>query len=227
MVAAHVFVDDLDSPVLSDDDLHHLANVLRLRAGEAVSVSDGRGGRRACEWSQDDGVVALGEVVRAPAPPSPRLTVGVALAKGDKPEWAVQKLTECGIDEVVVFAGDRSVVRWTEDRAARHVERLRRVAREAAMQSRRVWLPTVSWSTFPAVAALPGAALAHPDGAPPSLARPAVLVGPEGGWSEAELGVGLPLVALGPHVLRAETAALAAGALMAALREDLVRTGGE
>ena len=228
MVAAHVFVDDLDDPVLSPDDLHHLARVLRLRAGESVSVSDGRGGRRACEWVDDDvGVVPVGEVERSASPPSPRLTIGVALAKGDKPEWAVQKLTECGIDEIVVFAADRSVVRWSDDRAPRHLARLQRVAREAAMQSRRVWLPTVSWSTFSSVAGLPGAALADVGGVAPTLAHPAVLVGPEGGWSETELGCPLPRVALGRHVLRAETAAVAAGVLLAALREDLVRTGGE
>ncbi|MHB1498356.1 MAG: 16S rRNA (uracil(1498)-N(3))-methyltransferase, partial [Acidimicrobiales bacterium] len=73
-----------------------------------------------------------------------------------------------------------------------------------------------------AAGVVPGVALAVPDGSPLSLATPSVLVGPEGGWSEAELGAVVNHVALGPHVLRAETAALAAGVLLAALRSHLV-----
>ena len=65
-------------------------------------------------------------------------------------------------------------------------------------------------------------ALAHPGGGPPSLTRPATLVGPEGGWSDDELASSLPRVGLGPSVLRAETAAFAAGLLMCALRARIV-----
>ena len=72
------------------------------------------------------------------------------------------------------------------------------------------------------VAARPGATLADVDGEPPSLDRPTVLVGPEGGWSPGELGAGLPRTRLGIHVFRAETAAITAGALLVALRENLV-----
>jgi 16S rRNA (uracil1498-N3)-methyltransferase len=79
---------------------------------------------------------------------------------------------------------------------------------------------------FATVAALVGACLADAGGGPPSLALPVVLVGPEGGWSEEERAVGLPAVGLGPHVLRAETAALAAGALLAALRAGHVHHAG-
>ena len=91
------------------------------------------------------------------------------------------------------------------------------------MQSRRAWLPVVDAVTpFSAVAAEAGAALAHPGGGPPALDRPVVLVGPEGGWDERELATGLPLVGLGPSVLRAETAAVVAGALLCALRAGVV-----
>ena len=90
------------------------------------------------------------------------------------------------------------------------------------MQSRRAFLPEVDdVRSFAEVAALPGAALADAGGDPPSLARPTVLVGPEGGWSDEERAAGLPAVALGPHVLRAETAAIVAGALVVALRSSL------
>jgi RsmE family RNA methyltransferase len=102
---------------------------------------------------------------------------------------------------------------------------LRAVARAAAMQSRRVRLPQVDEVTeFASLVADAGsaAALAQPGGDPISLARPTVLVGPEGGFSEAEAACGLPAVDLGPGVLRAETAALAAGILLCALRVGLV-----
>jgi 16S rRNA (uracil1498-N3)-methyltransferase len=91
------------------------------------------------------------------------------------------------------------------------------------MQCRRTWLPSVApVADFAAVAALDGACLADVGGAPPTLDRPVVLVGPEGGWTEDERSAGIPLVRLGGHVLRAETAAITAGAILTALREQLV-----
>ena len=67
-----------------------------------------------------------------------------APVKGERPEWVVQKLTELGIDRIVPLFSERSVVRWSGARGQATVERLRRVAREAAAQCRRVWLPEVS-----------------------------------------------------------------------------------
>lgn len=216
----HVFVDDLSSLELADDDEHHLSRVLRLRDGEALTASDGRGSWRPCVW-RSGGLAAAGEVV-VDERPSPEVTVAFALTKGEKPELTVQKLTEVGVDRIVPFAAARSIVKWEPDKAARNVERLRRVAREAAMQSHRSFLPVVEdVATFSAAASLPGACLADAGGAPPSLATPTVLVGPEGGWSDEERAAGLPAVALGPHVLRAETAAIVAGALVVALRSSL------
>ena len=161
--------------------------------------------------------------VEREARPAPPITVCFALVKGERPEWAVQKLTEVGVDRIVPFVASRSVVRWDGDKAARNAERLRRVAREAAMQSRRVWLPEVAdVAPFAEIAALPGLALAEAGGAPPSLDHPAVAVGPEGGWGPEELAVGAPRVTLGPHVLRAETAAVVAGSLLVGLRSGVV-----
>lgn len=189
-------------------------------------MADGRGGWRTCAFVAGGGLEPIGEVERRPAP-APAITVAFALTKGDKPETAVQKLTELGVDRIVPFAAARSVARWDGDRAERHVARLRRVAREAAMQSRRAHLPVVEdLRTFADAAAIPGACLAEPGGAAPSLGRPVVLIGPEGGWSDEERAAGLPSVGLGPFVLRAETAALTAGALFAALRSGLVDHAG-
>jgi 16S rRNA (uracil1498-N3)-methyltransferase len=220
--AAHVFVDALAQPQLSDADLHHLGRVLRLRDGEAVTASDGSGGWRACRF-QGESLAVDGPILRT-APPEPELTVAFAVVKGDRPEWTVQKLTELGIDRIVPVLADRGVVRWDAERAAKNVERLRSVARAAAMQSRRVWLPRVD-DLVPSSAlslAFPGIALAHPGGRRPNLQRPAIAVGPEGGWSPAELERCGETVDLGPTTLRAETAAVTAGALLAALRSGLV-----
>jgi 16S rRNA (uracil1498-N3)-methyltransferase len=164
----------------------------------------------------------VGEVERT-ARPDPPVTVAFAVVKGQRPEWAVQKLTEIGVDRIVPLLAARSVVRWPRGESAGQVVRLRRVAREAAMQSRRVWLPEVTGVTpFGEVAAQPGAALAHPGGGPPSLHRPVLLVGPEGGWDGGELDAGLPLVGLGPSVLRTETAAVVAAAYLCGIRAGTV-----
>lgn len=217
------FVDDIDRPQLDAGDRHHLQRVLRLRPGDPCATSDGRGRWRPCRLTSE-GVDPAGEVVII-EPPSPPLAVAFALVKSSKPELIVQKLTELGIDAIRPFTAARSVVRW--DRASRvaNHQRLVRVSREAAMQCRRVHLPHVApIGDFSEVASLPGAAQSDVGGGPPTLATPLILVGPEGGWSPDERAVDLPYVALAPHVLRAETAAIAAGAVLAGLRMGTIRT---
>jgi 16S rRNA (uracil1498-N3)-methyltransferase len=151
------------------------------------------------------------------------VTVCFAVPKGERPELVVQKLTELGVDRIVPFTSARSVVRWDPARASGHVARLRRVSREAAMQCNRPWLPVVEeLRSFDDVAGLEGAALAVAGGEPPSLRHPVVLVGPEGGWAPEETGRGLGTVGLGPHVLRSETAAMAAATALGLLRAGLV-----
>lgn len=219
-----MFVADLTRPVLGDDDRHHLARVLRLRPGEEVTGADGAGGWRRfryCASGELEPVSAV-DVAARPVPP---LTVAFALTKGGRPEWTVQKLVEVGVDRIVPMISARTVVQWAGEKASRNSERLRTVARAAAMQSRRRWLPIVNdIQSFGDVVATVGerTALAQQGGPPPTLSRPAILVGPEGGWDETELACGLPLVGLGPSVLRADTAAMAAGVLLAALRAGVV-----
>ncbi len=198
--------------------------MLRLRPGDLLTVSDGAGGRLACRFGP--ALEPAGEVETL-SRPKPQVTVAFAVVKGQRPEWAVQKLTEIGVDRIVPLLSARSVVRWTVGEAGAQVARLRRVSREAAMQSRRVWLPTVDVVTpFAAMAAEAGAVVAHPGGGPPSLDNPVVLIGPEGGWDEAEVAAaGRVLVGLGPSVLRTETAAVVAGTLLCALRAGVVSRG--
>jgi len=226
--AAHVFVADLDRPVVEASDRHHLERVLRLRAGQAVTVSDGAGRWRLCRFGPE---LEMDGPVEAVTRPSPPLTVAFAPVKGTGPtgrsEWVVGKLTELGVDRIMPFMAERSVLRWDGAQALRHGERLAKAARQAAMQSRRCWLPEVAaLAHFDDVAAATGAALADRGGSPATLEHPVVLVGPEGGWSPAERDRGLPRIGLGDNVLRAETAAMAAAVLLGALRAHLRLPGG-
>lgn len=214
--AAHVFIDHIESPSLSDDDDHHLSRVLRLRDGESVTVSDGRGQWRPCVWS-DGGLAVAGDVVSMPAP-SQRCAVAFTPVKGDRNELAVQKLTEIGVDEIVILAPTQfSVVRWSD--ADKQLRKLRVIAREAAMQSRRVWLPNVVGMVQLADACVrPGAAVADPNGAPLQPDTSLVIIGPEGGFADDEVPPNTPRVNLGDTILRAETATLVAATLLVARR---------
>ena len=224
MAVAHVFVADLDAPVPDEEDRHHLSHALRLRPGEEVTASDGTGRWRRCRFTSGGALEPDGPILYD-EPLAPTVAIGFVVTKGGRPEWVVQKLTELGVDRILPLSSSRSVVRWDPSRAERNVERLRRIAREAAMQSRRNHLPQVSDLVSFADVAVAGTALAEVGGKAPSLEHPLVLVGPEGGWDHSELASGLPLVGLGPNVLRSETAAVTAGALLCALRVGLVTPG--
>ena len=216
-----VFVADLGAPTLTETDAHHLARVLRVRVGATLSAADGHGGWCAAVYAGGLAVTPTGPIVHEPVP-EPPITIAFALTKGDKPELVVQKLTELGADRIVAFRAARSVVQWDDAKAARHVDRWRTVARESAMQCRRARLPVVeAVGTFADVVARGGVVLAAPGGSPPSLAWPVVLIGPEGGWSPEEERAVPERVALGDHVLRAETAAITACSVLGALRSRL------
>jgi 16S rRNA (uracil1498-N3)-methyltransferase len=246
--AALVYVADLESPELTKADAHHLLGPLRLRPGELIAVADGNGGYRGCRLaagarrgggpgrsaragrdSEEDGGVPLelATPIRMVERAVPAVTVGVSLAKGDRTQWAVAKLVEVGVDRIIPLVCDRTVVRPGGGRP----ERLGHIAREAAMQARRLYLPEVRQpcalqAVINELAGDGGVALAEPGGDPPSLEPPAVLIGPEGGWSAAESSMPLGRVGLGQTVLRIETAAVVAGALLVAMRAGLVRPPG-
>ncbi|WP_159939898.1 MULTISPECIES: 16S rRNA (uracil(1498)-N(3))-methyltransferase [unclassified Nocardiopsis] len=208
----------------------HAAVVRRIREGETVDLSDGLGLRVRCTVAavaKDHVVCAVVERREEPAP-RPRLTVVQALPKGDRGELAVEMMTEAGVDAVVPWAAERCVTRWRGERAAKALARWRATAREAAKQARRVRLPEVAGLADRAEVAglLAGADLGvvlHEDAearlASMELPRTGdaeivLVVGPEGGFSEAELdaftAAGAVRALLGDSVLRTSTAGLAA-----------------
>jgi len=241
-VSALVFVEDLDSPALREDDARHLAEVLRLKQGEQIAASDGNGGWRICTFTTtrvprtaraNSGETRLANL-EAAGPLQrldralPVLEIAFSWAKADRTEWAVAKLVELGIDRLTPLVADRTVVRPEGASADRRAARLRRIVREAAMQARRPFLPEISTSqsvdTLVGLSPAATVALAEPGGCPITLDTPVVLVGPEGGWSPRETELVENKVSLGDGVLRIETAALAAGALLASLRCAIVAT---
>lgn len=222
-----------DRPVLTGPEGHHAAAVRRVAVGEAVDLVDGCGGRARCE------VVAVARdrvelQVRqrsAERPPQPALVLVQALAKGDHGESAVTLATEAGVDAVIPWAAARSVVRWQGERGERAHRRWGAAAREAAKQSRRAWFPPVrpalDLAGLVALAATTPALVLHEQATEPlaTCALPPagellVVVGPEGGVSDAELaaltGAGATAVRLGPTVLRTSTAGVAAVAVLSA-----------
>jgi 16S rRNA (uracil1498-N3)-methyltransferase len=232
--AAHVFVEALDDTVyVTGEDGHHLQRVRRVRSGERITAADGTGAWRSYVVARSaQGALALtadGGRHREPVL-QPALAVAFALSKGPKPEAVVSGLTELGVDLILPFRSARSVVRWEGDRVPTATARLRRVAREAAMQCRRARLPEIAEPVDVATLALhPGVVLGDPSGRPVSaIGAPAegewlAVVGPEGGLDAAEReqltgGPGATTVAVGPHVLRTETAAVALAAALTGRR---------
>jgi len=221
-----------DSVVLTGPEGRHAAVVRRLRVGERADLSDGAGTLASgvvSSVSPDAVSVSLRSVLPVP-PPAPRITVVQALAKGDRGELAVEMMTEVGVDGLMAWSAARSVTRWEGARGQRSLAKWRTVAREAAKQSRRAWIPSVTGPASLAdvvaqVSSAPCAVLLAVDAAVPlsRLALPSsgdvvLVVGPEGGISPAErsalTAAGAIEARLGPTVLRTSTAGAAAAAVL-------------
>jgi 16S rRNA (uracil1498-N3)-methyltransferase len=236
VTAPHFFVELLKGPEtivsLSPPDSRHALRSLRLQPGEEVSLADGAGtvGRGRLAGEEDElAVVRVEEIHRVVRRP-PIVSVALAAPKGDRLSWAVQKLAEVGTDEVVLLEAGRSVRTWGEGRADRAVERLRTVAREAAMQSRQPFVMEVTppvpfqeaYPSSPALGVLlwAGANAGLDKALPDQATGVRLFVGPEGGFSEQEIDAakeaGLVEASLGPSILRTETAALVGATLVLA-----------
>lgn len=215
-----VYVDDLDRPALSADDRHHLERVLRVRPGQEIALCDGNGSWQRFRFDRE---LRSGSDRNFDKAPEQDVSVSVAVVKGDRPDWMVQKLTEVGVDRLLLVATDHSVVTWPADRVSRNLDRFRRIAAAAAAQSHRSRLPQIEGVLgFEAAAVIGGSVLAEPGGGPLPEGTRNILVGPEGGWSEAERRHNLATIGLGDHILRTETAAVAAATLLVMVRSRLV-----
>ncbi len=221
-----------DMVILDPEETRHLAQVLRLGVGEKVEVCDGRGrnveARVAALHPKGAQLQVLRELAFWGESPL-RLVLGIGLAKGEALDGVMRQATEMGVQQIIPFISERSE-RVTPERARRRQERWQRLAREIIKSCQRSVLPEIAGvQEFAAV--LPGpeevklifweeerggglqAFLARPR---PAAAR--VLIGPEGGFSAAEVNqakeAGFRAVSLGPRRLKVETAALAALTLL-------------
>ena len=235
-------------PLVLDGPAHrYLARVLRLGVGATITLFDGAGLEASATIVRVDDAAARVELdVGVPGPasvlvPALELVLLVGLLKGDKLELVIQKATELGVTRIVPVEAVRAVVKLDPARATQRVARWRTIAAEAAKQCGRADLPEVTapLALADALASAPagprlfvdeehkgaGLAAALPDGSRAAT----VAIGPEGGWApeerQAAASAGFTTVGLGPRTLRAETAALAAIAVVAHRLGDLGRGG--
>lgn len=226
-----------DQATLGGSEAHHLAHVMRARAGTEVVLFDGTGAEFAArveKVGRQEVVLSVGPRQEIDREPRLRLTLGVALPKGDRQRWLVEKTVELGVARLVPLTTSRGVAQPV----ANSLVRLERTALEAAKQCGRNRLleiaPPQGWRDF--VTAPPATArrwVAHPPAAAPAGTPPAadlrelvrqddlsaeiwLAVGPEGGLTDEEVNesarAGWQTVGLGPRILRVETAAIALAA---------------
>ena len=211
---------------LRGEEARHLSKVLRVEPGQVYEISDNQQRYLAAVDAVHKEHVSFRVIEPLPTVPDAcHLTLAMALVKFDRLEWVLEKATELGVHRIVPFWCDRSE-NGLEKAAGKRMERWRKILIESAQQSRRTFLPLVAepvaLETALAVDAqaryfldeVPADAVF----APAKSASAAMVVGPEGGWTERErqaaLRAGWQAVGLGPRILRAETAALAALAIL-------------
>lgn len=207
--------------VIQGERAHHLSKVLRVEPGQAFELSDTRRLylARVTKATQRAVSFALEEELPAP-PPLPEVTVLPAIFKFDRFEWMLEKATELGAARIVPVIAERTD-RGLARAAAKRIERWRRIVFEAAQQARRLAPPAVADPqplevAFDRLPDRPLWMLDEATAAPAALTAPpgVVLSGPEGGFTDAERAAarraGFQPVSLGPLVLRAETAPIAA-----------------
>ena len=221
---------------LAPEAAQHVGRALRLKTGDAITVFDGRGGEyEAAIQRIDKDRVDVKVGAWRDVDTEPRLRIGLiqGLPEADKMDWIIQKSVELGVGWIQPIVCDRSVVRLSGERAARREAHWRRVAVAACEQSGRNRIPevrpTLGFQSWIAVPADTSRWVLSPSGDPVASKSPTdreleILVGPEGGLSDRELELALQQgcepVALGPRILRAETAPLAALAAIHALWGD-------
>lgn len=210
---------------LPSDEARHATRVLRLKSGEQVTVTDGRGRIAHCVLGAVTPELVeakIGEVEEQPLA-QPELVVYQAAAKRHRNDEVVQRLAELGAAEVWMFPAKRSVARWDTGKAEHLAARWSSIARAAAKQSRSAWLTRIGMLTFPElvhrVSGEPAAIVLWEEATKPlrealptAQSRVALVVGPEGGLESSEVELLAPAVpvSLGKKILRTEFAPVVA-----------------
>jgi len=228
------FVNEVRSghAAIEGEEARHLTRVLRVEPGQRYEISDNHTVYLAeIETARKEQVIFRTLETFPPEPERVRITLAAALIKFDHFEWMIEKATELGVDGIVPVETVRSE-RGLERAASKRLERWRRIALEASQQSRRAHLPAVDEPedlrhVLARTASYRFVLDEQPGGATLARAFPetrstadsvALLVGPEGGWTEEERAqfgpAGWTPVSMGPLILRAETAAVAALAVV-------------
>ncbi len=209
-------------------DAFHIARSLRMAVGDMIEISDGEGTEYTCRLTRirdDECVMEITDTYKSSCESPVRITLFMALPKGDKLETVVQKSVELGAAAIVPFESERCIKKAAPDKQERHTERLLRIAHEAAKQCGRGILPRVeSCISFASMLSRLGEFdlvlfCYEGDGTTPlrrvlesceGVGTVAVIVGSEGGFSPAEAEKirtkGAECVGLGPRILRCETA---------------------
>ena len=215
------------SIMLTADEARHLREVLRLKPGAEVSVFDGAGKEfraRVVQARREVAELELDEEIEPARPESPlRITLAVALLKGEKFDLVVQKATELGVVKIVPLITRYADIKLRDESdASKRVARWQRIALEAAKQSGRALVPEVGEpKPLGSVLKKPCVLFSEKEGH--GLTRIetdeiTAIVGSEGGWSDEELdearAAGAQIVTLGGRILRAETAAITVTALL-------------
>jgi 16S rRNA (uracil1498-N3)-methyltransferase len=228
-----------DRLVLDETEAHYLARVLRLQRGDAVVLFDGKGTEREASVAavQRRGTELELKATLAPLPASRlNLTLVQALPKSDAMDWIVQKATELGVRTIVPVYSEFSVVKLDGERAQRRADHWRKIAQSACEQCGRHEPPAIHAvdTLLSSLGSLPecdarlafdldaGARLAASAQSPATVIA---AIGPEGGFGSSDWrrldAAAFSRVWLGPRVLRAETAAVAACAVTQSLWGDL------
>ena len=214
--------------VIGGSAANHVTRVLRLRAGDAVTLFDGRGGEfsgRIEAFGRDTVTVSVLEEHAIDRESPLSLTLAQGVSRGERMDWVIQKATELGVSRIVPVLTERSVVRLDAKQAEKKLQHWRGIAVAACEQSGRNRVPDVgtplnfhecirSTETTHTRLLLSPAGDLRIDDLRDIGAGVTVLIGPEGGLTDSEqeaaLAAGFKAVRLGPRVLRTETAAIAA-----------------
>ncbi|WP_088102525.1 16S rRNA (uracil(1498)-N(3))-methyltransferase [Halalkalibacter urbisdiaboli] len=223
-----------DTVTITGDDVKHIVRVMRMKEGDEIICSDNNSKTVRCTLQllgEEQVTAKIVEILHPHTELPISVTIAQGLPKGDKLDFIIQKGTELGATSFVPFSASRSVVKWEEKKARKKIERLEKIAKEAAEQSYRERIPTIQPAmTFSSlveqVSSFSSCLVAYEESGKSGERSQLVqclrnlkvgdslliVIGPEGGLTEQEIEqleeAGAKLAGFGPRILRTETASL-------------------